>query len=116
MFSSIPFSHFPFDKDTDKDTGQEILLPVTVISNSIFFEMGNHPGKSSHLMAITALANETSLDKKELHSLHKEFRRLAKKEGNDCTISKPEMKEALGLVGIIEEGIYRSVFYASHWY
>lgn len=64
--------------------------------------MGNHPGKSTHLMALTALANEVQIDRKEVLELHKEFRRLAKKEGNDCTISKCQLKEALALVGVIE--------------
>ena len=57
-------------------------------------------------MAMAALANETKLEKKQVLELYKEFKELAKKQGNSCTISKPQMKEALGLVGVIETGSF----------
>ena len=62
--------------------------------------MGNSAG--ANRMAVAAIANTVSMDRKELLGLQKHFKELAQRQGNPNTITREEFKEALALEGIAE--------------
>jgi len=64
--------------------------------------MGNDLGKGANRVAIAAMANVTSLEKKELLKMQKQFLEVAQVQGNPNTITKAEFAEALSSVGVSE--------------
>lgn len=65
--------------------------------------MGNEISSSgASRMAIAAMANVTSLEKRELQSMQKAFMEISQRQGNPNTIAKDEFQEALEGCGITE--------------
>lgn len=53
-------------------------------------------------MAIAAMANVTSMEKRELLQMQREFNEIAMRQGNSHTITKDEFEEALSRCNIVE--------------
>jgi len=53
-------------------------------------------------MAISAMANVTSIEKRELQLMQTQFMEIAQRQGNPHTITKDEFSEALEGCGIVE--------------
>jgi len=65
--------------------------------------MGNDIGKgAANRMAIAAMSNVTSIEKKELLQMQKAFAEIAGRSGNPEVISKDEFSEALASIAITE--------------
>jgi Ca2+-binding EF-hand superfamily protein len=65
--------------------------------------MGNEISSSgASRMAIAAMANVTSLEKRELQSMQRAFMEISQRQGNPNTVAKDEFQEALEGCGITE--------------